>query len=110
MDKRHRILRLGLSFETLTGYGSVATVTGQGVFTVELFHEFKSSLCSRGGLNHSVCLGRKEFIENFIHGQEFSKLFGGYVLAVDPSGVEDLGVWSQRLSSRLRWLIRERGG
>jgi hypothetical protein len=64
---------------------------------------------SDGRSEHSVCQGRRSFIEEFIPQREFSELFGGYVLSEDSSGEEFLGVWSRRTGQRFRRILRERG-
>lgn len=62
-----------------------------------------------GRSEYPVCQGRRAFIEQFIPIQEFDDLFGGYVLSVDASGVEYLGVRSRRICQRFRRILRERG-
>lgn len=55
-----------------------------------------------------ICVARAEFVRQFIAPSEFEGLFGGYLLAADSSGQEFLGVWSGRMGSRFRRLLRER--
>jgi hypothetical protein len=56
-----------------------------------------------------VSQGPLEAIEKLITRSEFESLFGGYVIHVDKRGKKYLGVWSVRLCSRFRRILRERG-
>jgi hypothetical protein len=76
---------------------------------MDYIYEFMSNWYSDGRSEHSVCQGRRVFVERFIPQSEFDDLFGGYVLSADSSDDEYLGVWSRRMCSRFRRLLRERG-
>lgn len=62
-----------------------------------------------------VIKGSREWIEEYIPFQEFTEIFGGYLLwrtASKPSEImpgEALGVWGKRNVSKLRRILRERG-
>ena len=58
---------------------------------MERIYAFTSNWYSDGRSEHSVCQGRRTFVEQFIPRDEFSDLFGGYVLSAD-SEEEYLGV------------------
>jgi hypothetical protein len=76
---------------------------------MDYIYEFMSNWYSDGRSEHPVCQGRRVFVERFIPLAEFDGLFGGYVLSADSSDEEYLGVWSRRMCSRFRRLLRERG-
>lgn len=71
--------------------------------------QFRAQWFSDGRSERVVCQGRAAFVRRFIPQSEFIELFGGYVLSADPSGEEYLGVWSTRMCSRFRRILRERG-
>ena len=62
-----------------------------------------------------VIKGSREWIEQYIPFQEFTQIFGGYLLwrAAKRSSKtmpgEALGVWDKRNVSKLRCILRERG-
>ncbi len=76
---------------------------------MENVYDFRSDWYSDGRSERVVCVGRRSFIEQFIPHREFSELFGGYVLLVDSSGEEFLGVWARRKGQRFRHILRLRG-
>jgi len=62
-----------------------------------------------------VIKGSRDWIEKYIPFNEFTQIFGGYLLLREPSEPseampgEGLGVWGKRNASRLRRILRERG-
>ncbi len=53
-------------------------------------------------------LGARSFVEHYIAESEFEALFGGY-MAHRIDGTHYIGVWSVRMASRMRRIMRERG-
>jgi hypothetical protein len=76
---------------------------------MEHLYQFTSRWYTDGRSEHPVCQGRAAFVREFIPEREFMSLFGGFVLSADSSGEEYLGVWSRRMCSRFRRVLRERG-
>src|SRR4051794_28762306 len=76
---------------------------------MEQIYDLMSNWYSDGRSEHPVCQGRRFFVERFIRKEEFSELFGGYVLSEDSSGKEFLGVWGRRKGQRFRRILRDRG-
>ena len=62
-----------------------------------------------------IIKGSRDWIEEYIPFNEFTQIFGGYLLLREPhepSEVmpgEGLGVWGRRNASKLRRILRERG-
>ena len=62
-----------------------------------------------------VIKGSRKWIEKYIPFQEFTQIFGGYLLWRPPQAPsevmpgEGLGVWGSRNVSKLRRILRERG-
>ena len=61
-----------------------------------------------GASQPTIQLGKRSFVETYISESEFEELFGGYA-ARSIDGIEYLGVWSVRVASRMRRILRERG-
>ena len=76
---------------------------------MKYLYEFTSEWRSGVRSERVVCQGPRSFVEKFIALTEFAGLFGGYVLSVDHSGTEFVGVWSRRMCQRFRRILRERG-
>jgi hypothetical protein len=75
--------------------------------SVDLF-EFKDSF----RLDEServVCVGERALVTKTLSESELSKLFGGWIIYSDPSGLDYLGVWGARKTRTLRRILRERG-
>ncbi len=69
---------------------------------------FREQMHRDGSSKAAVQLGDRVFIERYIAESEFEALFGGYA-ARSIDGVHYIGVWSVRIASRMRRILRERG-
>ena len=70
-------------------------------------HQFRTVYIN--GHPTMVSQGPLDAIEKLITRSEFDSLFGGYVIHLGNGGKKYLGVWSVRLCSRFRRILRERG-
>ena len=80
-----------------------------------VLYEYRAMLLTHTSTPPHLIKGSREAIERFIPLEEFPSLFGGYILWQPPADPtpempgEGLGVWSLRVSSRFRRLLRQRG-
>ena len=56
-----------------------------------------------------VCIGERALVTKTLSESELAKLFGGWIIYRDPSGLDYLGVWGARKARTLRRILRERG-
>jgi hypothetical protein len=56
-----------------------------------------------------VCIGQRALVAKALSESELAKLFGGWIIYSDPSGLDYLGVWGARKARTLRRILRERG-
>ena len=80
-----------------------------------LLFEFRERLLTTTSTIPHIVKGSREAIEEIITLKEFPSLFGGYILWRPPSEPapempgQGLGVWSARVCSRFRRILRQRG-
>ena len=80
-----------------------------------VLYEFRAMLLTHTSTPPHLVKGSREAIERFIPLEEFPSLFGGYILWRPPADLtpdmpgKGLGVWSLRVGSRFRRLLRQRG-
>jgi hypothetical protein len=56
-----------------------------------------------------VCIGERALVTMTLCESELAKLFGGWIIYSDPSGLDYLGIWGARKARTLRRILRERG-
>ncbi|KQT42492.1 hypothetical protein ASG44_07015 [Methylophilus sp. Leaf459] len=69
---------------------------------------FKERMFKEGASQPTLQRGLRSFVETYIPEAEFEVFFGGYA-ARNISGEKYIGVWSVRIASRMRRILRERG-
>jgi len=69
---------------------------------------FKERMFKERASQPILQLGLPSFVETYIPEAEFEVLFGGYA-ARNICGEKYIGVWSVRVASRMRRILRERG-
>lgn len=79
-----------------------------------ILYEFRGRIPTLRRSIRVVIRGNREEIENYIHLDEFSELFGGFIiwgsqLPVELPATQWLGVWGSRTARRFRRILRERG-
>jgi hypothetical protein len=88
-----------------TGYPRRAGINGRER-SMHLF-EFKDSF-RFGESERVVCIGERALVTKTLNESELEKLFGGWIIYSDPSGLDYLGVWGARKARTLRPILRER--
>jgi hypothetical protein len=73
-----------------------------------ILYVFREQMHRDGSSQAAVQLGDRSFIERYIAESEFEAVFVGSV-ARSIDGVNYIGVWSVRIASRMRRILRERG-
>jgi voltage-gated potassium channel Kch len=56
-----------------------------------------------------VCIGERALVIRTLSEGELAKLFGGWIIYGDPSGLDYLGVWGARKARTFRRILQERG-
>jgi hypothetical protein len=74
---------------------------------MDLF-EFKDSF-RRDESERVVCIAERALVTKALSESELAKLFGGWIIYSDRSGLDYLGVWGARKARTLRRILRERG-